>query len=180
MANKVMCSGDPAHLVGVAEVGTDCPHCGEPVVEQTVANILIANIKRTALQEAPRPGGTDESVKVTVALCPGCGAPVWQNTNPEGGKKAKNEVVIDMMAQRKGVLCKSCQAIQYRYPELFAWVSNTHDWRNNRDEILEKFQADAMEAMRVPDGPPGPLPKPPQTGSKKKTSKKKKNNKKKT
>jgi hypothetical protein len=124
-------------------------------MEMTPAVDLMLRVKYTALQEAPRPSGVTGPIEASITLCFGCGAPVWQGTNPLKEEGARDRVVIDTMAQQKGLLCKNCKAFQYRYPEVFGWVNDTHDWRNNRHDILGLF------AKQGEPRPPEPAPEKP-------------------
>lgn len=154
---RLICSEESIHRVGQVEAGGECPECKAPVVEFSREVVFAQRIRRQALQEAPRPKGMIGPVRVKIAVCVGCGSPVWRGT--ETSRSGRDQVVVDDSSSRDPVLCRGCEAIRYRYPELYFWINNTEYWRVHRMEILEQL---GERGRRLPEEePPSDVPPPP-------------------
>jgi hypothetical protein len=162
---RLVCSEEMRHQVGDVEAGGECPECKAPVVEHSRELVFVQRIKRQALKDAPRPKGMTGPVRVKIAVCVGCGAPLWRGT--EASRSGRNEVVVDDAPTREPPLCQQCEAIRYRYPEMYFWINNTAYWRHNRMSVMgmlnerdggrpsQQDYADAISAMG--GTPPTPL-----------------------
>lgn len=164
---RMICSKNPLHFVD-QENKERCAECGADLVEFTRERQFLMGMMQRALKEAPVPQGVKGAARVRIKLCTACGAPLWRGTDPISGKHS--EVVLDEGEDdpREGPpLCQDCQAIRYRYPELYFWINNTAYWRRNRMEVTQEFRgmsggkrsrkdyADAIAAMG--GTPPTPL-----------------------
>lgn len=134
----VMCSNDPSHDVTRRKVGGKCKVCGGNVVAYNLIDIFIQNIKTRTINESPRPGGSKVARRIKIALCAGCGAPVWRGT--EGSKGNEDEIEVEQ-SLKEPVYCQHCEVMRFRYPEVFHWVTVTTFWRTNQMEILKRIDS---------------------------------------
>jgi len=178
---RFVCSKNLMHIVRDQEnaEGSMCEQCGADVVEMDREQRFIMSLQQRALKEAPRPQGVKGACAVRIVVCTACGAPIWRGTDPLPPSEKFSKVVLEREGiEREPPLCQNCEAIRYRYPEIYFWVNNTAFWRRNRVDILERLekQCGKRKDRERPDRKPSPTngkPEKPGTASKK-TSKKKK------
>ena len=184
---RMMCSKNLLHIVRPRDPEEEkepvCEECGAELVEMKEEHKFLLGAFRQALKEAPVPQGVKGACRVRIKLCTACGAPIWRGTDPIGGKHSK--VVLDDGEDdpRQGPpLCRDCEAIRYRYPELYFWVNNTAFWRRNRMDITRAFSdasggrprlspSDDPMPPEMESGHPGYPPPPPQPDTSKKRKK---------
>jgi len=100
--------------------------------EKELVELLTEAIKRKAVHANRYVKGYINHVN----LCQSCGFPIWKGASPLEDAEAESQMSLDISGE---MFCQGCEEFKYRYPDVFAWVLQTHKWLQCKEAVEEKL-----------------------------------------